>query len=136
MDPSRNLKSPFPHHGSALNLAHRLIHGEPIEAFQEFLRLWPAELAPMLAEDERLLVPLATERCAARLQRQQDGIAMYADPLRRGTMNATRVRVLGWRLRDYAEWLEQELYPLLEIIATPAQLEALSRRDSAGGPNS
>jgi hypothetical protein len=72
----------------------------------------------------RRLAPLATPRLAARLISTVSSLRDFAEV---EAIDPGDVRELGARLEEYLLWKERELLPMLEVVATPPELDRLGR---------
>lgn len=92
----------------------------------EAMRLaWNVELEDHFAEEERLLIPLASEAAADRLRAEHEEIARRVQRL------PDEPEVLGVLLRDHIRWEERVLFVEIEKTATEAQLAALAKQTDA-----
>lgn len=115
-----------------LALARELRRGRPGDAFACFLSAWERGLGNRLLVEVRQLAPLGTPRLAARLIAGVGAIRDFSE-LDRTEVTDGIARELGARLEDYLLWKERELLPMLEVVATPPELDRLNRaRPSVG----
>ncbi|MGV3614807.1 MAG: hypothetical protein ACO1SV_05660 [Fimbriimonas sp.] len=121
-----NLRRFLRHQAEDLALAHELRRAMPVEAFSRFLAAWEKGLGARLHNEVRQLAPLGTPRLAARLMTNVGALRDFAEMDRRLLCDG-QVRELGARLEDYLLWKERELLPMLEVVATPPELDRLSR---------
>lgn len=127
-----NLRRFLRHQAEDLALARELRRGRPSEAFACYLSAWERGLGSRLMVEVRQLAPLGTPRLAARLISNVGALRDFAE-YRRDDATETLSRDLGARLEDYLLWKERELLPMLEVVATPVELDRLNRaRPSVG----
>lgn len=92
----------------------------------EAMRLaWNVELEDHFAEEERLLIPLASEAAADRLRAEHEEIARRVQRL------PDEPEALGVLLRDHIRWEERVLFVEIEKTATEAQLATLAEQTDA-----
>lgn len=92
----------------------------------EAMRLaWNVELEDHFAEEERLLIPLASEAAADRLRAEHEEIARRVQRL------PDEPEALGDLLRDHIRWEERVLFVEIEMNATEAQLATLAEQTDA-----
>jgi len=92
----------------------------------EAMRLaWNVELEDHFAEEERLLIPLASDAAADRLRAEHEEIARRVQRL------PDEPEALGVLLRDHIRWEERVLFVEIEKTATDAQLATLAEQTDA-----
>lgn len=128
-----NLRRFLRHQAEDLALARELRRGRPEEAFTCYLSAWERSLGQRLLLEVRQLSPLGTPRLAARLIANVGTLRDFSE-YDRLEMTDGLVRDLGARLEDYLLWKERELLPMLEVVATPVELDRLNRSRPSVGP--
>jgi hypothetical protein len=127
-----NLRRFLRHQAEDLALARELRRGRALDAFALFLSAWERSLGQRLLVEVRQLSPLGTPRLAARLIANVGGLRDFSE-YDRAAVTDLLVRDLGVQLEDYLLWKERELLPMLEVVATPVELDRLNRsRPSVG----
>ena len=108
-----------------LALARDLRRSRPVDAFASFCRAWETEMGERLLAEVRALAPLGTPRLSAQLIASVGALRDFAEIDRRGPISDLLVRDLGVQLEEYLLWKERELLPMLEVVATPVELDRL-----------
>jgi len=119
-------------HNVGLVIARRLSEGPSKEMVTEFLAIWDEEMADHFAEEERLLIPLATPELSDRLVEEHRRIEDLVRQARLADLSITDIRHLGVLLSDHIRWEERVLFPVLESDPTlsdiASQTSALEQR--------
>ena len=120
-------------HNVGLLLARRLQDAvlgpaEARTAIELFREAWFGELLDHFAEEERLLLPLASVNHAERLIREHFVIAAAAAALEDPGLKARVLGEAGAVLEAHVRWEERELFPAIEASATPEQLRMLQEQ--------
>jgi len=95
------------------------------DAVRQFREAWVSELMDHFAEEERLLIPLATSEHGARLLREHRQIAAVADCLSDSNLPSASLHEAGIALEEHIRWEERELFPALENSLSESQLSEL-----------
>lgn len=107
-------------HNDGLILARDLRKGVA-GAVARIQAAWAEELRDHFAEEERLLIPLATDEAATRLRIEHKDIETRVSDLPEGAEE------LGAVLERHIRWEERVLFPEIEAMASPAQLAEVLR---------
>lgn len=117
-----NLRRFLRHHSDDLALARDLRRSIACGSLERLHSAWNRGLGDRLLNDVRNLAPLSTPRLAARLITAVGTLRDLAE-----APEGCDVREVGIRLEEYLLWKERELLPMLEVVATPPELDRLGK---------
>jgi len=100
-------------------------------ALDDFFAAWERELHEHLLDEERLLMPLISDRAMAdRLRREHETLRTLVDRAKGMSENGsspdpTSMRAMGELLHDHIRWEERELFAAIQAEASGEALAAL-----------